>query len=59
MTLMVRSDALDTQSTTTTIAAIATAIQGLNAMTPDKVTANISSATAASKGLSDTETQAD
>ncbi len=59
MTFMVRSDALDTQSTTTTIAAIATAIQGLNAMTPDKVTANISSATAASKGLSDTETQAD
>ena len=59
MTFMVRSDALDTQSTTTTIAAIATAIQGLNAMTPDKVTANISSATASSKGLSDTETQAD
>ena len=59
MTFMVRTDALDTISGTTTIAAIATAIQGLNAMTPDKVTANISSATAASKGLSDTETQAD
>ena len=59
MTLMVRTDALDDISGTTTIAAIATAIQGLNALTPDKVTANISSATAASKGLSDTETQAD
>tara|TARA_S200000501_G_scaffold361911_1_gene390751 strand:+ start:51 stop:476 length:426 start_codon:yes stop_codon:yes gene_type:complete len=59
MTFMVRTDALDTISGTTTIAAIATAIQGLNAMTPDKVTANISSATASSKGLSDTETQAD
>ena len=59
MTFMVRTDALDTISSTTSIAAIQTAIQGLDGMTPDKVTATISSATAASKGLSDTETQSD
>ena len=59
MTLMVRTDALDDISGTTTIAAIQAAVRALNALTPDKVTANISSATAASKGLSDTETQAD
>ena len=41
-TYMVRRDSLDTISSTTTVAAIATAIQGFNAMTPDKVTANIS-----------------
>ena len=51
MTLMVRTDALDDISGTTTIAAIATAIQGLNALTPDKVTANISSATAADRDM--------
>ena len=57
MTLMVRTDALDDISGTTTIAAIATAIQGIDALTPDKVTADVSGTTAASKGLSDTETQ--
>ena len=57
MTFMVRSDALDTISSTTTIAAIQAAIRALNANT--KITATISSATAASKGLSDTETQSD
>ena len=51
---MVRADALDTISGTTTVAAIQTAIQGLNALTPDKVTANISSAVVATKDLSDT-----
>ena len=51
---MVRADALDTISSTTTAAAIQTAVQGLNAMTPDKVTANISSAVVATKDLSDT-----
>ena len=51
---MVRADALDTQSGTTTVAAIQTAIQGLNALTPDKVTANISSTVVATKDLSDT-----
>ena len=51
---MVRADALDTQSGTTTVAAIQTAVQGLNALTPDKVTANISSAVVATKDLSDT-----
>ena len=59
MTLMVRTDALDDISGTTTIAAIATAIQGIDALTPDKVTADVSGTTAASKGLSDTETQSD
>jgi hypothetical protein len=57
MTFMVRSDALDTISSTTTIAAIQAAIRALNANT--KITATISSATALSKGLSDTETLAD
>ena len=57
MTFMVRSDSLDTISSTTTVAAIQAAIQALNANA--KITATISSATAASRGLSDTETQAD
>ena len=51
---MVRADALDTISGTTTAAAIQTAVRNLNAMTPDKVTANISSAVVATKDLSDT-----
>ena len=54
-TYMVRADALDTISSTTTVAAIQTAIRGLNALTPDKVTANISSATAGDRDLSDTQ----
>ena len=53
-TYMVRRDALDTISSTTTVAAIQTAIRGLNAMTPDKVTATISSATAADRDMGDT-----
>ena len=51
---MVRADALDTQSSTTTLASITTDIQGLDALTPDKVTATISSAAVAEKTLSDT-----
>ena len=54
-TYMVRADALDTISSTTTVAAIQTAIRGLNALTPDKVTATISSATAADRDMSDTQ----
>ena len=57
MTFMVRSDALDTISSTTTIAAIQAAIRALNGNS--KITATISSAAASSKGLSDTETQSD
>jgi len=57
MTFMVRSDALDTISSTTTIAAIQAAIRALNSNS--KITATISSATAASRGLSDTEVQSD
>ena len=51
MTYMVRRDSLDTISTTTTVAAIQAAIRALNAMTPDKVTATISSATAADRDM--------
>ena len=54
MTYMVRRDSLDTISTTTTVAAIQAAIRALNAMTPDKVTATISSATAADRDMGDT-----
>ncbi len=54
-TYMVRRASLDTQSGTTTVAAIQAAIRGLNALTPDKVTATISSATAADRDMSDTQ----
>ena len=54
-TFMVRADSLDPISSTTTVAAIQAAIRGLNALTPDKVTANISSATAADRDMSDTQ----
>ena len=54
-TYMVRADALDTISSTTTVQAIQAAIRGLNALTPDKVTANISTATAADRDMSDTQ----
>ena len=53
-TYMVRRDSLDTISSTTTVAAIQAAVRALNAMTPDKVTANISSATAADRDMGDT-----
>ena len=54
-TFMVRADSVDTISDTTTVAAIQTAIRGLDALTPDKVTADISSATAADRDMSDTQ----
>ena len=54
-TFMVRADSLDTISSTTTVAAIQTAIRGIDAITPDKVTADVSSATAADRDLSDTQ----
>ena len=53
-TFMVRADNLDTISSTTTVAAIQAAVRALNAMTPDKVTADISSATATDRDMSDT-----
>ena len=53
-TYMVRRDSLDTTSSTTTIAAIQAAIRALNAMTPDKVTATISSATATDRDMGNT-----
>ena len=51
MTHMVRRDSLDTISSTTTAAAIQAAIRALDALTPDKVTATISSATAADRDM--------
>ena len=53
-TYMVRRDSLDTISSTTTVAAIQAAVRALNAITPDKVTATISSATAADRDMGDT-----
>ena len=53
-TYMVRRDSLDTISGTTTVAAIQAAIRALNALTPDKVTATISSATAADRDMGNT-----
>ena len=54
-TYMVRRDTLDTISATTTVAAIQAAVRALDALTPDKVTATISSATAADRDMSDTQ----
>jgi hypothetical protein len=51
-TYMVRSDSLDTISTTTTVAAIQAAIIALNGNA--KITANIGAATAASRDMSAT-----
>ena len=53
-TYMVARRSLDTISGTTTVAAIQAAVRALNALTPDKVTANISSATAADRDMGDT-----
>ena len=53
-TYMVRRDSLDTISGTTTVAAIQAAIRALDALTPDKVTADISTATAADRDMGDT-----
>ena len=54
-TYMVRRASLDTLSSTTTVAAIHAAVRALDALTPDKVTATISSATAADRDMSDTQ----
>ena len=53
-TYMVRRASLDTLSSTTTVAAIQAAVRALDALTPDKVTATISSATAADRDMGDT-----
>ena len=53
-TYMVRADAMDDISATTTLAAIQVAIRALNGGTPDKVTATISSATSNDEDMSDT-----
>ena len=53
-TYMVRRASLDTISSTTTVAAIQAAVRALDALTPDKVTATISSATAADRDMGDT-----
>ena len=51
---MVRADALDTISGTTTLASLQTDLRALDALTPDKVTADISGTNVAEKTLSDT-----
>ena len=51
---MVRADSLDTLSSTTTLADLQTLVQGIDALTPDKVTADVSGAAVAEKDLSDT-----
>ena len=51
---MVRADALDTQSDTTTIASLQTDLRGIDALTPDKVTADVSGALVTTKDLTDT-----
>ena len=53
-TYMVRADALDTISSTTTLAAIQAAIIVADAYDPDIVTADISGATANDEDMSDT-----
>ena len=53
-TYMVARRSLDTISSTTTVSAIQAAIRALDALTPDKVTATISSATAADRDMGDT-----
>ena len=53
-TYMVARRSLDTISSTTTVAAIQAAVRALDALTPDKVTATISSATAADRDMGDT-----
>ena len=53
-TYMVARRSLDTISGTTTVAAIQAAVRALNALSPDKVTATISSATAADRDMGDT-----
>ena len=55
---MVARRSLDTISGTTTVAAIQAAVRALNALTPDKVTATISSATAADRDMGDTKVDA-
>ena len=57
-TYMVARRSLDTISGTTTVAAIQAAVRALNALTPDKVTATISSATAADRDMGDTKVDA-
>tara|TARA_A100001011_G_scaffold214815_1_gene222863 strand:+ start:1137 stop:1556 length:420 start_codon:yes stop_codon:yes gene_type:complete len=51
---MVRADALDTQSGTTTIASLQTDLRALDALTPDKVTADVTGALVTTKDLTDT-----
>ena len=53
-TYMVRRASLDTLSGTTTVAAIQAAVRALDALTPDKVTADISGTTAADRDMGDT-----
>ena len=51
---MVRRSSLDTLSSTTTVAAIQAAVRAIDALTPDKITADISTSTAADRDMGDT-----
>ena len=53
-TYMVRRSSLDTLSSTTTVAAIQAAVRAIDALTPDKITADISTSTAADRDMGDT-----
>ena len=53
-TYVVRADSLDTQSGTTTIANLQTDLRAIDALTPDKVTADLSGALVTTKDLTDT-----
>ena len=53
-TYMVRRSSLDTLSTTTTVAAIQAAVRAIDALTPDKITADVTGATAADRDMGNT-----
>ena len=53
-TYMVRRASLDTISSTTTVAAIQAAIRAIDALTPDKITADVTGATCADRDMGDT-----
>ena len=51
---MVRADSLDTQSGTTTIASLQADLRAIDALTPDKVTADVTGTLVTTKDLTDT-----
>ena len=53
-TYVVRADSLDTQSGTTTIASLQADLRAIDALTPDKVTADVTGTLVTTKDLTDT-----